>query len=222
MLETYGIAITPAIDSDLLHLQVQFMIAALALNTILALSLIAAYKQMSFHEYRSKLDGLTGVMGRRLFSEYCDNIQNYHPHFEKGWFLFLDVDYFKSINDNCGHSTGDQVLRELAEHLKTSFSKDGKIARIGGDEFAVMIEQDLSKEELDTKLNRFLSDVADITLPSDCPSDLKITCSIGACHFAFPFEKKALANEADKLLYAAKDKGRNCYVSGTFSQNEEK
>lgn len=73
-----------------------------------------------------------------------------------GWFLFLDVDYFKKINDTCGHAVGDEVLRKVALILKDIFYDCGITGRMGGDEFAVMIDKkDISENEMQAALNRF-------------------------------------------------------------------
>lgn len=74
-----------------------------------------------------------------------------------GWFLFLDVDYFKKINDTCGHAVGDENLRKVALILKDIFYDCGITGRMGGDEFAVMIDKkDISENEMQAALNRFL------------------------------------------------------------------
>lgn len=77
---------------------------------------------------------------------------------------------------------------------------------MGGDEFAVMVEQEMTKAELEQKLTQFLESIADIW------EDRKVTCSIGAYHFVFPREIKELLTETDHVLYKAKESGRACFV----------
>ena len=112
----------------------------------------------------------------------------------------------KQVNDNFGHATGDLVLKAIASNLHHIFKGAGTVGRIGGDEFAVIIEAPLSPQELGQRLERFLSAIAD-TLP-----DKKTSCSIGAYQFVFPQSVKHLLSETDQILYKAKENGRACYV----------
>lgn len=208
MLEQHGVTVSEHISIDLLLLQIQFLIASLALNVIMVILLIATYKYMSYKEYRIEMDTLTGVMGRRLFLYYCEKVQKpgRTDHVRTGWFLFVDADYFKSINDTLGHSAGDTVLREIAQHLQRIFGDDGKVGRLGGDEFAVILENSMLQKELEKRLEQFLKDISCI-LP-----DRTVSCSIGANQFVFPQNVKDLLEETDAVLYKAKENGRACYV----------
>lgn len=196
------------ISDELLRLQIQFLIASLSLNFISIFLLISIYKYMSYREYRGEMDELTNVMGRRMFIQYCNKVQkeNGTGTERTGWFLFVDVDYFKAINDTLGHSAGDMVLREIAANLQNIIADAGKVGRLGGDEFAAMIEKPMPQHILKERLDRFLEDISGI-LP-----DRKISCSIGAYQFAFPQNVKHLLSETDDILYEAKEKGRACYV----------
>ena len=78
---------------------------------------------------------------------------------------------------------------------------------MGGDEFAIVLEHAPSQEILSENLERFLSDIANLL-----PEPAKVSCSIGALYFTAPKELQAVYSEADKLLYAAKEQGRACYV----------
>lgn len=206
MLKEHGIEVTRNISNDLLHLQIQFLVAMLALDLILILLLLVGYRYMAYREYRGEMDHLTGIMGRRLFLYYCNQSQEETSADEKGWFLFLDVDWFKEINDNFGHTVGDYTLKQIARILKNTFGEYGAVGRVGGDEFAVLINRDMEKEELEEKLDSFLADIALIL------SEKKVSCSIGAYHFVYPQEIKCLLEETDTVLYRAKATGRACYV----------
>ncbi len=208
MLERHGIAVTNNIASDLLFLQIQFLIALFSLNIISVILLVSIYKYMAYKEYRGELDELTGIMGRRMFFYHCDKIQkaNTADLKKRGWFLFVDADYFKEINDTFGHSVGDKVLREIAVNLQKTFGEDGKVGRIGGDEFAVMIENPLPRQDLERRLDQFLQCISG-TLP-----DKKISCSIGAYEFVFPQNMNHILTETDHMLYKAKGNGRACFA----------
>lgn len=206
MLGQHGIALTAEMDYDLVHLQVQFFAAALSLNLIMVLSLMAVYKYLSYREYLGSLDGLTGVMGRRMFLSHCQQLQQ-NSDLTQGWFLFADVDYFKSINDAYGHPVGDKVLIQVARHLEECFAPYGKVGRMGGDEFAVMIRKPLPLEQLTTLLDSFLAGIEGI-LPRQKP----VSCSVGVCRFSFPQDVQELYTQTDDVLYAAKHSGRGRYV----------
>lgn len=208
MLERHGVTVSHTISSDLLLLQIQSLIAMLALNILSVILLISFYRYMSYREYQGELDALTGIMGRRMFLYHCEQAQKISAteNGKTGWFLFVDVDYFKKINDTFGHSAGDKVLQTIAAHLQELFGEGGKAGRIGGDEFAVIIETATDARELARRLDQFLEAISHI-LPGH-----KVSCSIGAYQFMFPQNVKQLLNETDEVLYKAKEKGRACYV----------
>ena len=108
MLGQHGIDVTQDIHRDILHLQVQFLTAMLALNFILLILILMVYRYMKFREYTGELDCLTGIMGRKLFLHTCLRSQKSHAG-SAGWFLVCDLDYFKHINDKYGHSVGDEL-----------------------------------------------------------------------------------------------------------------
>lgn len=208
MLGQYGIEVSLTMSRDLLFLQLQFLFSFLALNVISIIALLSMYQYMSYKKFRGDLDELTGVMGRRMFLACCERVQKPEGSGRErnGWFLFVDADYFKQINDTFGHAVGDQVLRSIASNLQDAFGADGAVGRIGGDEFAVMVDKALPKAEIERRLDRFLGAVAQ-TLP-----EKTVSCSIGAFPFAAPQNVKQLMAEADEMLYQAKEKGRACYV----------
>ena len=217
MLRAYGVENSLRTQYGILHLQVQFLAATLALNLILLLVIIMVYRYMKYKEYRGQIDSLTSVMGRRLFLNYCNKVQAEAEKKQgaEGWFLFLDVDWFKRINDTLGHSTGDETLHRVAEILKSTFKGFGETGRMGGDEFAVIIDKEMSREELEARLKQFLEDISGI-LPQ-----MKVSCSIGACRFAFPKPIKELLTQTDDVLYQAKENGKACFVIRDHVTDEE-
>ena len=91
-------------------------------------------------------------------------------------------------------------------NLHNIFGDEGKVGRIGGDEFAVIVEKTMEQQELKRLLEQFLNAISG-TLP-----DKKVSCSIGAYQFMFPQNVKDLLTETDNMLYKAKKNGRACYM----------
>ena len=214
MLGCYGINVSSGIATDTLHLQVQFLFAVLALNMMIVTVLLMVYQYMSYQKYLGDLDALTGIMGRRMFLQRCGQLLDgtAQPALTEGWFLFLDVDDFKSINDTFGHATGDQVLRGVAANLKTTFAGCGISGRVSGDEFAVLVHTPLSAQELAKRLDAFQAAVSGLT-------GRKVSCSIGACSFAQPQTLQTLMAFSDQLLYQAKREGKSRYVMAPCPPN---
>src|SRR5690606_32750806 len=83
-------------------------------------------------------DSLTGLINRRELERLLqESLQQHGRHFSH--LLFLDLDQFKQVNDLCGHSAGDQLLRQLSSYLLGRLPGNSELARIGGDEFAVLL-----------------------------------------------------------------------------------
>ena len=132
-----------------------------------------------------------------------------------GWFLFVDVDYFKSINDTLGHPVGDLVLKRIAQTLTEIFAADGGIGRMGGDEFAVLLAGPCQRKSCaGAWMRSFPRSPPSSTLPR------RGSCSIGACRFESPQELPSLYAQTDRLLYAAKRHGRACYIMGSLQGGE--
>ena len=165
-------------------------------------------KQHRVHVTRTiEIDSLTGVMGRRLFLQHCPNIQSdQRIHGHQGWFLFLDVDWFKQINDKLGHIAGDETLKQFATFLQEQFEPYGAVGRVGGDEFAVMIEEEMSQEALEEEMKQFFQNISGIQ------KEVTVSCSIGVYRFTYPKTIKELLTKTDEILYEAKANGRGCFV----------
>ena len=208
ILQKHNIEVSHLLYDDIMNSQIQFLISMLALNYILILIIIIVYRYMKYREYLGELDPLTGVMGRRMFLHHCEVAHRNRKEdaVDRGWFLFLDVDWFKKINDSLGHLAGDETLHIIAQNLQRILGKYGAVGRVGGDEFAVMIEEPMTRAQLEEKLQQFQRDIATIR------TEGKVSCSIGVYHFTFPQEIKHLLKETDNVLYMAKERGRACYV----------
>lgn len=214
MLNMHNVEVSQTIGSDLIHLQIQFTAAMLSLNVISIAILLLEYQYSSYENFLGELDAVTSVLGRRIFLNCCERSQKqYDLHTcTYGWFLFLDIDRFKMINDTLGHTAGDNVLKDVAAVLNRTFHDYGLTGRMGGDEFAVMIDKrTLHADELAAILDGFLAEIAPIL-----QAPQKVSCSIGACRFSFPADIALLMEQTDTLLYKAKDNGRAGYVLGEY------
>ena len=219
MLRFHNVAVSGAIKNDLTNMMMQFTAAGLSLNALGVVILNLFYRYTNYQSFIGECDAVTGVMGRRIFLNCCGRAQKNADlrEFSTGWFLFIDVDNFKTVNDNLGHAAGDSVLKEIALTIKSVFYDYGICGRMGGDEFAVMLDKAaLSEDSIKKFLDDFLEKIADIL-----PENIKVTCSIGACRFSFPADITSLMDKADELLYKAKQNGRACYVLGEYDNRGE-
>ena len=122
--------------------------------------------------------------------------------------LMLDIDFFKSVNDNYGHATGDQVIKAVADALKTSTRDTDLVGRYGGEEFCVVLP-DLFLD----KAVEIAERIRQVIEKKPC-SGVNITISLGiSCLESNTNKADELINQADKALYAAKKSGRNRVVT---------
>lgn len=154
-------------------------------------------------------DGLSKLLTRKAATTI---INNYDGALETCAMLIMDIDDFKTINDNYGHMAGDEVIKEVAFILKHTFRKGDCISRLGGDEFLVFMG-DVTKdnaikraEELKTNLEKMdFSRVGDIKVSLSVGVSVMQNLAIGDDNFA------AMYKIADEKLYEAKAKGKNTY-----------
>lgn len=123
-------------------------------------------------------------------------------------FLFLDLDFFKNINDIYGHSVGDRVIQEVALRFKHSLQENDFIARVGGDEFVVLVKEPLRVEDLCNTLMQSLEKPFSIV-----EEPFKLGVSIGLATFPKDGETfESLFKNADIAMYAAKNSGKNRFM----------
>ncbi|QTN01593.1 diguanylate cyclase [Sediminibacillus dalangtanensis] len=173
--------------------------------------------QELFNQYKaeSATDGLTGLNNFRKFDEVFNQLMfNQERTNEKISLLYIDIDYFKKINDTYGHAEGDIVLKELASILKSSTRSFDIVSRNGGEEFtAILRDCGLNQAIEISELIR--KNVEDFTFILNSGHQINITVSIGIANFDETTKHAAdLIDDADKALYQAKKNGRNrVYVS---------
>lgn len=157
----------------------------------------------------SRIDPLTKLSNRRDILEKMEYEQAKYERFGKGFsIIFGDIDYFKKINDQFGHDAGDCVLKEVADILKNSIRKVDFVARWGGEEFlAVLTETNFSGAARVAEKIRIA--IENHKYDSD-KNPGHVTMSFGvACHVGKEGKIDELIKTADKLLYKAKENGRN-------------
>lgn len=204
-----GIRLSATHYADLLHLQIQFLIGILSLMALVVVFLIFNRRYATYKNAEARRDALTGTMNRRTF--YQAGLQALKRVETKGggYFLMIDLDRFKEINDHYGHPVGDQALKGTARALWACFGQD-LVGRIGGDEFAVLMADPLPREALEEKLQTFQERIRALQWEG-----IPLTCSIGAWPL-FPGQRPDdIYQKADQMLYQAKEQGRDRYVIGS-------
>lgn len=160
---------------------------------------------------QASTDPLTKLHNRRFFFSEADYLlemaRNMHMPMS---LLALDIDHFKSVNDLHGHASGDQVLVELAKVLTYHSRADDLVARFGGEEFVVLLAgAELSEASLCAERIRTAAEAMEVKL--GCGGPLRLTVSIGVAQINLEYETlEAALSRADRALYQAKNKGRNC------------
>lgn len=171
-------------------------------------------KQMS----EAYVDQLTGLYNMRFLYDFLKDPlllcgSRLLTARERSWgLLFLDIDYFKQVNEAYGHLVGSQVLRELGHLLNTQFGEPYFLCRYGGDEFVVILPQ-VSRRQAHHLAERLREKVASYAFQTVSLESVKLTVSIGVAVFSEETPSLTWALEAaDRALYSAKRKDRNCVV----------
>lgn len=159
---------------------------------------------------RAERDHLTQTLNRRGFDARLDiafaTARRYHRPLA---IIFVDLDYFKKINDIHGHAIGDEVLRTVAQVLTEQVRESDIVSRWGGEEF-VILAPETPLDEAKRLSERLRKKLETVTHPGVGP----VTASFGVAELASEQSEKAFINHADQALYAAKAAGRNrveCY-----------
>ena len=156
-------------------------------------------------------DPLTGLANRRQFQTVQDRtIEMVARSGESALLLMLDVDHFKKVNDNYGHLAGDQVLRSVADTLAKCVRPMDTVARIGGEEFAIVLPNCHSAYGA-MVAERIRATVEELTISISPDQNIRVTISIGGA-FAPEWVRSTgtlWSERADVQLYKAKSEGRN-------------
>ena len=160
-------------------------------------------------------DELTGLANRRLLIERCEHAfaraRSGRSDSTSVAALFIDLDGFKPINDSAGHDTGDQVLIAVANDLKTTLRPTDTVARVGGDEFIVLLEQDDGLAYLRNVAERITTTIRR-QITTDAAS-LTLSASVGIARVDLAHQPEIspeqLLRRADAAMYRAKERGRD-------------
>ena len=164
-------------------------------------------------ERQSRVDALTDLANRRQFEERLAlALARLHRHGIPLALMALDVDNFKQVNDRHGHACGDAVLRAFARRLRDTARETDLVARVGGDEFIILLE-DLAPGVAQTLADRIIASMAEPVRAGGV--DIPVSTSIGIACTDGPTDAMTLLQRADAALYAAKRAGRNRYEIAT-------
>ncbi|MFM4993050.1 diguanylate cyclase [Aeromonas veronii] len=159
---------------------------------------------------QSVRDGLTGLYNRRFFFEMCEkNLSLDMRHHLTSVLMVLDVDQFKCINDRFGHPLGDSALVHLGRVMQSVLRSEDVLARIGGDEFAILLPN-TTLSAAASLAERLRLQVMQSPLPLPDGDKLVITISAGLVENGEGELMESLYARADQMLYQAKQSGRNC------------
>jgi diguanylate cyclase (GGDEF)-like protein len=165
------------------------------------------YEQMAKHATH---DSLTGLPNRKYFHDHlAETITSAERDKKTFAMLFLDLDGFKAINDALGHGVGDQIIEITARRLERCIRKGDLVARVGGDEFIVLL-RDIILFDVSKVAEKFIEALSEPFVIAG--NTLRITISIGVAMYPQDgMDANALINNADNAMYETKRSGKNGY-----------
>jgi diguanylate cyclase (GGDEF)-like protein len=166
-------------------------------------------------------DQLTGLAGRALLQDRTvQAVEVARRYGTKVAVFVIDLDHFKRINDSLGHSAGDQLLIEAARRLSRSVRSTDVVARVGGDEFVVVMPDITTVEDVEQCAANLVARLApEISIEEHL---VQLTASVGVCIYPdFAADAKHLLKRADSAMYVAKENGRNQYQVFSESMLQE-
>jgi len=152
-------------------------------------------------------DGQTGILNRRGFAEAHEQAAAAGDY----GLMLLDIDRFKTINDNYGHAAGDAVVLEVARRIGTIMGTGDSCARWGGDEFIVLLPG-CAAAALRPAALRLMAAITEAPVIGPAGEQMAISISVGACLAERGDNLDLAADMADAALYMAKERGRNMVV----------
>ena len=173
---------------------------------------IHEYMERTYKDTRKiEIDSLTGLLAKAEITNTVTRMVDLEKR-KNVTLAIVDIDHFKRVNDEFGHMTGDNVLRQVGEILAEEVGNNGLVGRIGGDEFMILFYDAFDLEEDRPRLLSIKNRVCGM-FPPNVPGRPTVTLSIGCA--AYPKDAsnyEELFTLADFALYRAKEKGRNRYI----------
>jgi len=158
-------------------------------------------------EHLSSHDALTGIYNRRKFFE--SGLLKFQQQKENLYAVMIDIDNFKSVNDTYGHSTGDKVIKMLADLISAQLVNDSVLGRLGGEEFAILCNS-AERQVVEARIELLRVAVEEMTIIADDLRPVKITISSGVSAMNESCSSlDILLKNADDALFEAKGSGRN-------------
>ena len=197
---TVQVMATPLVRSDR-----KIFGAVLVLNDVTNIRILSRRLK-----YQASHDILTKLINRSEFEKRVGNaITNAQNNSGNSAVLYIDLDRFKLINDICGHAAGDELLKQVAKLLRAIVDKKSSVARMGGDEFAVLIEN-THITDVEAVAKKILKELASYRFSWD-EKTFTIECSIGVAEIHPTCDGLTyILNAVDSACYLAKESGRNC------------
>jgi diguanylate cyclase (GGDEF)-like protein len=192
------------------HDEVANILGAIAIlrdNSIARREAESAIRQMAHY------DGLTGLPNRRLLEDRMDQVlASARRRGTKVSVLFIDLDKFKQVNDERGHDAGDWLLNQVANRMRTALRESDTAARVGGDEFVVLLPDSGTLEDAANVAHK-IREQMERPFAMEDGSVLQISCSIGVAMYPDQAgEARDLLRFGDEAMYLAKKQGRNAVV----------
>jgi len=157
--------------------------------------------------YISSTDSLTELYNRRFFDTVLNTIVKEYKKGETLWLIMFDIDFFKNVNDDFGHNMGDMVLKEFAAVVKRLIRTRDILARWGGEEFCIIVE------EMDPKsIVQFIERIRESIEKFNFSVNRTVTASFGIAQYKYGESATDFIRRVDDALYKAKNSGRNKIV----------
>ena len=170
-------------------------------------------------EHQANYDALTGLPNRTLLHDRLRQAVFAQRNVRAIAVVFIDLDHFKVVNDSLGHSVGDELLKSMAERLRSVLRDGDTVARLGGDEFVLILNDQNNEEVVFRAMQRI---TAKVNQPHSVEGkELYITCSAGiSLHPQDGPDVDTLLKNADVAMYRAKEAGRNNFQFFTSEMNQ--
>src|SRR3954465_9593775 len=170
-------------------------------------------------EHQANYDALTGLPNRNLLHDRLRQAVYAQRHARAIAVVFIDLDHFKFVNDSLGHSTGDKLLKGMADRLRTVLREGDTVSRLGGDEFVLVLNDQGNEEVIFRAMQRI---TAKVNEPIDIEGkEMYVTCSAGISLYPQDGpDVDTLLKNADAAMYRAKEHGRNNFQFYTSEMNE--